>query len=411
MGVPTPLFAATFQKTRPPVTFNFALLRRLLFASLFRARRTPARLCPQRVLFLLFQVGLFFPLMEASHRLAWLLDDLLFPGYRRQPVREPVFIVAPHRSGTTLLLSTLARDPQFAPMDLWESFFAPSVTQRKIIWSVLRLDRFLGGPLRRLVASLERAWGNLPQNRDYFRVHRLSFLHPEEDAQLLIHQAAGYDLLAFFPFPDLLWDYADYSRRVSPHRRQREMAFYRAMLQRHLYAHGGGTHLSKPPTFSSAIPDLVRLFPDARFIHLVRHPVHVVPSSVALWRGHWQMNGCPGDLRSLARTVLEHNRIWYLRLYEDLAPLPPERMIRVAYTDLKADLLGTVERIYRQLGLPLNEDFRKSLAQRTPEVRAFRSRHRYPWREMGLTPEEVAQAFEEITSLYGLPYLPDDPEP
>lgn len=393
------------------MSFNLALLRRLLSASLFRTRGTPARLCPQRILFLIFQVGLFFPVLEVFHRLAWLLDEILFPGYRRQSVRAPVFIVAPHRSGTTLLLNTLAQDPQFAPIDMWESFFAPSITQRKAIWSLLRLDRLLGSPLRRLLTALDRAWGTLPQNRDYFRVHRLSFLRPEEDAPLLIHQAAGYDLLAFFPFPDILQAYADYSRRVPPPRRQKEMAFYRAMLQRHLYAHSGKTYLGKPPTFSSAIPDLLRLFPDARFIHLVRHPVYVVPSSVALWRGHWKMNGCLSDLRSLARAILEHNRIWYLRLYEDLAHLPPEQMIRITYTDLKAHLQGTVERIYRQFGLPLHEDFRAYLAQRTPEVQAFRnSRHHYPWEEMDLTPEEIAQAFADITPLYGLPYLPHDLE-
>ena len=389
------------------MTFNFPLLGRLLKASLLRARHTPARLCPQRALFLLFQVGLFFPLLELAHRVGWLLDDLLFRAYRREEVRDPVFIVAPHRSGTTLLLNTLTQDPQFTAMDMWESFFAPSVSQRKIIWGILRLDAALGAPLRRALEAADRAWARLPQNRDYFRVHHLSFLAPEEDAQLLIHLASGYDLLAFFPFPDVLWDYADYSRRVPLRRRRKEMAFYRAMLQRHLYAHGGGRHLSKPPSFSSAIPDLLRLFPDAKFIHLIRHPVHVVPSSVALWRGHWRMNGCPGDIRALARAVLEHNRIWYRRLYEDLAPLPPEQVIRIRYADLKADLQSTVERVYAQLGLPLSEAFRAYLAARTPQVRAYRSTHRYPWEEMGFTPEDVAEAFKEITALYGLPYMPD----
>ncbi len=393
------------------MVFNLSLLFRLLKANLLRHRNTPARLCPQRLLFLLLQVGLFFPLLEAAHRVAWLLDDLFFPGYRRQEVRQPVFIAAPHRSGTTLLLNTLAHDPQFVPMDMWESFFAPSIVQRKFMWALLQVDNRLGSPLRRLIKAMDQAWGNLPQNRDYFRVHRLSFLAPEEDSQLLLHQASGYDLLAFFPFPDVLWDYADYYRRVPATRRRKEMAFYRAMLQRHLYAHGGGHHLSKPPTFASAIPDLLRLFPDARFIHLIRHPVHVVPSSVALWRGHWRMNGCPGDIRALARAVLEHNRIWYRRLYEDLASLPPHQVVRVNYDDLKADLQGTIEHIYDRLKLPLSPEFRAYLARRTPQVRAYRSSHRYPWEAMGLTPEDVARAFADITALYGLPYMPDAPEP
>ncbi len=391
------------------MTLNLPLLLRLYGHSLFHARRTPGRLCFQRLTFLLLQLGIFFPVLEALIRLGWLADRLFFPAYRQQPIREPVFILAPHRSGTTLLLHTLARDPQFVPMDFWESFLAPSITQRKLIWGMLRWDRrWLGGRLRRLLERLDQTWGNLPQNRDYFRVHRLSFLHPEEDVQTLIHQAACYDLLAFFPFPELLWDYADYSRRVPEKRRHREMAFYRDMIQRHLYAHGGGRHLSKPPTLSSAVPDLLRTFPDAKFIHLIRHPVYVVPSSVSLWRGHWRMNGCPGDIRREARWILQHNLIWYRRLYEDLQNLPPDRVIRVDYTELKADLRGTVERIYTQLGLSLPSELRIYLEQEAPRVRAYRSQHAYPWDEMGLTPEDVARAFEEITALYGLPYLPHE---
>lgn len=380
------------------MTFNLLLYLRLLYASFFRARGTPARLGPRRLFFLLVQALLAYPVLELLHRLAWLLDRLFFPAYRRQPIPAPVFIVAPHRSGTTLLLNILARDPQFRPITLWETLFAPSIIQRKLVWAVLALDRRLGSPLRRLFDRAERLWANLPQNRPYFAVHTLRFGRPEEDVQLLLHQCACYDLLAFFPFPDLLRDYADYSRRVPAHRRRREMAFYRDMIQRHLFAHGGGRLLSKPPTFSSAIPDLLETFPNAKFIHLVRRPRQVVPSAFALWRGHWIMNGNPRDedLAPTARAILEHNRIWYQRLYDDLAHLPPDRVVRITYDELKADLQGTVERIYRQLGLTMPPELRTYLVEQTPRVRAYTSRHVYRWDLMQLTPEDIDAAFADL---------------
>src|ERR1041385_1528928 len=38
------------------------------------------------------------------------LDHLFFPEFKRQPVREPVFIVAPPRSGTTLTQKLMSLD-------------------------------------------------------------------------------------------------------------------------------------------------------------------------------------------------------------------------------------------------------------------------------------------------------------
>ncbi|HEB66200.1 MAG TPA: sulfotransferase [Chloroflexi bacterium] len=380
------------------MNFNFPLYLRLMHASFFRSRKTPGRLCPQRLVFLLVQSLVLYPLLEILHRLAWGLDRLLYPAYRKQEVEAPVFIIAPHRSGTTLLLDTLARDPQFRPAALWEILFAPAIVERKAIWAIGALDRRLGSPLTRGLRAFKRSWNALPQNRPLLSLHPLHFTRPEEDIQFLLHLSTTYDLLAFLPFPDLLRDYADYSRRVPAHRRRREMAFYRDMVKRHLYAHKGGRPLSKSPTFSPAIPDVLETFPDARFIHLVRAPVKVVPSSFSLWRGHWIMNGCPRDedLAEAARSILEHNRIWYRRLYEDLAHLPPERLVRVSYDELKADLRGTVEHIYRQLELTMPPALREYLAAETPKVRAYRSHHRYLWEVMQMTPETVAQAFADL---------------
>ena len=386
------------------MTFNARLMLRLLSHSFFRSRNTPGRLCPQRVGFLVTQMLLFYPLLGAAHRLAWAADRLLFPGFRRQEVREPVFIAATQRSGTTLLMRTLQRDPQFVPMDLWESLLAPSVVQRKLAWALKALDDRLGQPLQRGWVRLEERWSQMPNARDYFRVHRLSFLQPEEDVQLLLHQAACYDLLAFFPFPELLADYADYSRRVPAKRRRKEMAFYRSMVQRHLYAHGGGRHLSKPPTFSSAMPDLRATFPDAKFIHLVRHPAEVIPSALTLWYGHWRMNGCPGDVRREARILAEVYCLWYRRLHEDLADLPPHRYVRVGYRDLTQNYRQTVHRIYEQLELAMPPALARYLEAEDVRVRAYRSPNKYTLEQWGLSREDLAHLCAGVAEMYGFTF-------
>ena len=68
----------------------FRALRLSLFGQPFRLRRWA---------YVLFFTALFL-LFLAFVAVGRVLDHLFFPGFKRQPVKAPVFIVAPPRSGT-----------------------------------------------------------------------------------------------------------------------------------------------------------------------------------------------------------------------------------------------------------------------------------------------------------------------
>ena len=55
------------------------------------------------------------------------------------------------------------------------------------------------------------------------------------------------------------------------------MAFYKSMLQRHMYATGKKYYMAKNPAFSAKIETLVEFFPDARIIYLARNPLDMLP--------------------------------------------------------------------------------------------------------------------------------------
>ncbi len=386
--------------------FNLGFYLRLITHNLFKSRKSIAPLSSARVGFLAGAV-VGFPLLYLGHRVSWWLDYLFFPAFRRQTVEAPVFIVAPHRSGTTLLLKTLLHDPQFTTTDAWEVFFAPALVERKAVRALLRFDRKrLKGWLYQRFQAWEAHRAQQPHVQAFLRVHPFSFTQPEED-QFLLLKASTYDLLAFFPFPELLAPYRDYSRAVPAKRRQKDMAFYHDMIRRHVYAHGGKRYLSKQPSLSSAIPDLLKIFPDARFIHLVRHPAEVVPSSVTLWQGHWRMYGCQPPSQDLIDAIIEHNRIWYLRLWDDLAQLPPKQYIRIRYDDLKNDLQRTIENIYHHFEMPIDEAFTDYLRAATPKVRAYQSTNRYDISSLGITMQALAQRFADVAQRYAFTF-PDE---
>ncbi|TFG60039.1 MAG: hypothetical protein E4H36_12735, partial [Spirochaetales bacterium] len=104
-----------------------------LFRSFWKTKGTQMRLTSRRALVL--AVFLFlFTVLGLFTRLGFLLDLLFFPGFRKQKVTAPVFIIGNFRSGSTFMFRLLARDREnFRAFQSWEIYTAPSISQKKFI--------------------------------------------------------------------------------------------------------------------------------------------------------------------------------------------------------------------------------------------------------------------------------------
>ena len=82
--------------------FDIKAFVRYNFRAFFKTKGKHYQLTPKRILVLLVWLILFIP-AQILNRIFFLFDDLLFPGYRSQEVKQPVFIIGNPRSGTTFL--------------------------------------------------------------------------------------------------------------------------------------------------------------------------------------------------------------------------------------------------------------------------------------------------------------------
>ena len=94
--------------------------------------------------FRLRPIGLFAILQvrQAISALTMGMDRVFFPGYRKQPIDRPIFIVGNPRSGTTFLHRLLlGAGGDLAAFELWEMLF-PAMTARKLLGRVItRFER------------------------------------------------------------------------------------------------------------------------------------------------------------------------------------------------------------------------------------------------------------------------------
>ncbi len=222
-------------------------------------------------------IPLFMALLILNN-LALALDWLLFPGFRNQAVKRPVFVVSLPRTGTTNVLHALnSPGMSFSSMALWECLIAPSVIQRKVLrWIWKRLPN----AARELVFQLDKKmFGKLNA------VHNASLFLHEEDELVLMWSLSTIYVGLFYPESDVLRDLYHFDERISEKKKARITRRYRRLVQRHLYAIGASEEvrfLSKNPAMAGKVKSVAQHFPDAQAVVIERPPHNIFPSTQCL---------------------------------------------------------------------------------------------------------------------------------
>jgi len=366
----------------------FRALRLALIEQPFRLRRW-AYVVSFTVLYLLF-LGLLL--------VGRALDRIFAPGFRRETIAQPVFIIAPPRSGTSFLQKLLSLDEErFVHWKMYQTIF-PAVCLQRVLEILGRLDGKLGAPLARMLARGERKWFG-----GWDDMHKMRLNEPEEDHALFVYAFAGEAIFMLFPFVQELWEVGFPDALPVPDRRKL-MSYYRSCLQRHSHANGRGrTMLVKSTCSAGAVEALSEEFPDARFITITRHPAESIASHVSLFVPVWQAHSpeVPKDgavAKSYAGLAVE----WYRHLFRFGDRIAPERYFRIDYRELTQDPRRVVEAVYRHFGWSVSPAFRAQLDAAAKRQRTFKSNHTYTLEEFGLSEAWVEQELGDVISGYGL---------
>jgi len=377
------------------MVYNFRLFWRTTYRSFFASKNTPARLTRKRFKFLLL-FFLVWPIGTLMHWFCFFLDDILFPGHKTQPIEKPLFILGNLRSGSTFLHRLLSRDAEtFTSLTIWDIFLTPSVTQKKITQFVSRLDNKLGGHLHHLLDEFDR------RTLRKTKIHHISFFQPEEDENILFHIWDTLWVSFLFPFLDELPDYEHFDEAFTPDRKRRIMAFYKSMLQRHLYASGKKYFVAKNPAFSPKIETLVEFFPDARIIYLARNPLDMLPSTVSMINYGRRIFTDPKERWLYLDEIVDMTKHWYSYPLKYLDSHPSPRHLILSYDDLIQRPEQVIRSFYEQFGYPDQPGLDSIVNEAVKETLSFNSNHVYSYEEMGFTREQIVELYADIFERFG----------
>lgn len=330
------------------------------------------------------------------------LDHILFPGFRRQEIRRPVFIIAPPRSGTTFLQKLLAQNREvFAPVLMYQTIF-PSITIQKFILTLAGLSRKRDGFLGLFVTWIERrffsGWDNM---------HKMRLAQPEEDDGFFVYTFVTEAIYLLFPYVRLLWG-AGFADDLPESQRRRVMRYYRSCLQRHLYLHGKKkTLLSKATQLSGSVLCLRQEFPDARIINILRNPADSIASHVSVFYPVWKWVN--PSLKKKSQESLEYAELaaaWFRHLEEKDGRADRSRYLRISYRDLVSSTSQTVRSIYRHFRIPLSPQASAQINRAAQKSREYKSSHRYSLREFGLSADWLRHQLGPMMKKHGFTISP-----
>ncbi|MFO7904609.1 MAG: sulfotransferase [Pirellulaceae bacterium] len=246
---------------------------------------------------------------------------------------DPIFVVGHWRSGTTLLHELLSADPRHAYPDTY-ACLAPShflISRYLVPWWL--------GVL-------------MPKRRPMDNV-RIGWTQPQEDewALCLLGLPSVYRTVAFpHRLPHCSQSLA--LRGLPLEETARWNQTFVTFLKTLMVGQDGARLVLKSPTHTARISHLFRLFPKARFVHVVRDPLSIFPSTMRLWTRLASDHGLQlPDRRQLEQYVLDTLVHMYEAFEAQRRRIPPEQICDVHYEQLVADPTGQVRDVYRQLDL------------------------------------------------------------
>lgn len=173
---------------------------------------------------------------------------------------------------------------------------------------------------------------------------------PQEE-EFTMTNMMPYTYYNFWFLPQRMREYADrflcFENISEEELRTFEETFVK-IIKISLWNTGGTQFLSKNPPHTGRVRELVRMFPDAKFIYLMRNPYTVFEST----RSFFTNTIRPLQLQDIAEEELVNNILYvYEKLHKkyqsEKACIPEGNLVELRFEDFESDAYAQTEMLYK----------------------------------------------------------------
>lgn len=292
--------------------------------------------------------------------------------YKRHPeidderIESPLFIIGQGRSGTSVLQNVMSMDPDNGTILHWEALFPCPPPEKATYRSDARIEKAhqLLTQWNRVtpeIQAMHEFAGQLPIEN--IQLHCLSFRSPGW-FNSFVGQAPSY--LAYMSTQDNALIYR-YEKRVLK------------LLQ---WKNPRKHWVLKNPVSILHLPDVLKVYPDAKFIWTHRDPIKALSSEISLIGTlNWIRSDHPFIGESLANftdarlvaAMLSQPIDWL-----ESGAFPQDQLCNIQYREFMQSPLGVVEKIYAQFGIEMTASGRAAMQKYMDDhPRSSRPGHQY----------------------------------
>lgn len=266
----------------------------------------------------------------------------------------PIFILGHWRAGTTFLHELLIRDPEHTYATTYQCF-APHhfvLTDKWLTsWSSFLL------PSRRPMDNMAAGWQR-PQE-DEFALGNLGVPTP-------------YTSMMFPELGPKSSEYLDL-QELPPAELNRWKQELARFFQRITFRDNRRIVVKSPP-HTARVRTLLEMFPEAKFVHLVRDPYELFQSTVKLWKSlnEVQRLNQLGEQDWVEEYVLDSHERMYAAFEQDSQLLDEGQLVELRYEELIDQPLEQLREVYQSLDLGEFRRVEDPVTQYLAEVRNYR---------------------------------------
>lgn len=292
-------------------------------------------------------------------------------------VPDPIFVLGVWRTGTTHLHNLFIQDDRYAAPNLYQVMYPHSFLSTESLQA-----RAAG-----MFVGKTRPMDNV----------RLSITDdPQEDEFSL--SPDGHTFMNTCAFPRT--GHAHYRRLLTFDGatekdvelwKNKLMWFYKKLTFKY-----GRPLVLKSPAHTGRIRTLLEMFPNAKFVHIHRHPHRVVQSTMLMMDKAFAFWCFQKPNITMEQVISDYRELTYA-YFEQRDLIPPENFFEMAYDELVADPVSTMQRVYAELSLPGFAHMLSSLESYLATIAGYRTNKLPPpsdeiQRELA---ERVPRVFDE----------------
>ncbi len=259
-------------------------------------------------------------------------------------IEPPIFVLGHWRGGTTHLHNLLTLDKRFAYPSLFEVTSPLTfLSTRNLSWLFKHF---------------------VPPKRPFDNV-KLNLNLPYEDEFVAWH-CMGLSSYLSWNFPDAANNYDRYLtfRDASEDEIERWTSEQRHFMKKLTWLYNRPLIL-KSPQHTCKIKLLLSMFPNAKFVHIHRHPLTVFLSTQKLTRSALELVSFQRyDLAEADDRIIRQYREMYDVFFEERDLIPKGNYCEISFEKLEKEPVAQLKHLYETLGLPSFEEFQ-------PDVEAY----------------------------------------